>query len=350
MKRLLQGIFLLSLLAGICVPRGFGAPAEGTTSQTLELRGKLLLPPATVRPRRYVTVNLIAVGSPYYSRIFAQPDGRFRFTKLEPGTYTLLFLLPRVGQLSRTVEVTRSFADSKGRVEVQYEFTPEFLVLALRPEDRSTVSVRELKISTRARQEYNKAQARLREKDADRAIQHLERAIEESGEFQEAINSLGTIYFQRKQYTEAEGYFRRALSLDEDSFEPLVNLGGVLLVQGKGSQALEINQRAYDMVPQDALAAAQLGLSYYLAGDYGQAIRYLDQVKQLDPSHFTYPQMTLAQIFLRLGQPDDAVQEITEFLRLHPDSSDADRAHSLQRAAEAAMKRNAPEIPRDTEF
>lgn len=338
MKRLISPILCAFLFLGSLVSSGAAQTERAVPTRRYELRGKLLLPPGTVRPRRWITVNLLAVGSPFYSRAIIQPDGRFRFKDLDPGTYTILFLLPRVGQLTRTVELTQSFADAKGRIEIQFEYTPELLALTLRPDERATVSVRELQISYSARREFEKAQARLRQKDADKAIAHLTKAIEEAPEFQEAINSLGIIYFQRSQYAEAEKYFRMALKFEPDAFEPTVNLGGVLLTQGKGKEALEVNQRAYDTLPQDALASAQLGFSYFLMGDNGQAIRYLEQAKELDPAHFTFPQITLAQIFMRLGQPEDAVEEITEFLRLHPDSAEVERVQKLQQAAEIAIR------------
>jgi tetratricopeptide (TPR) repeat protein len=166
----------------------------------------------------------------------------------------------------------------------------------------------------------------------------------------EAINSLGIIYFQRKQYVDAERYFRKAHSLDDDAFEPLLNLGGVLLTQGKSKEALEVNQRAFQAVPQDALASAQLGLSYFLTGDNGQAIRYLDQAKELDPSHFTFPQITLAQIFMRLGQPEDAIEELEEFIGLHPDAPDIARARDLRQAADEAIRNKQAVEPGRGEF
>ncbi len=307
--------------------------------QQLEFRGQVLFPAGTVPPRRWITVNLLAVGTPFYSRTVAQRDGRFRFKKLDPGSYTLLIAIPRVGVVTRSVEITPSFADAKGRIEHQFEFSAEQLELLLHPENRATVSVRELQISFGARRDFEKAQARLRRKDADGAIAHLESAVEQSPEFLEAINTLGIIYYQRAEYDQAERYFRRALEINADAVEPLVNLGGVLLTQGKSKEAVEVNQRAIEALPHDALTAAQLGFSYYLQGQYGDSIMYLDRAKELDPAHFTSPQLTLAQIFLRLQQAKEAIEELDEFLKLRPDSPDSSKARELrQRALEAIEK------------
>ncbi|MSO19640.1 MAG: tetratricopeptide repeat protein [Acidobacteria bacterium] len=327
--------------AGLVIP--FIAPnilAQGSPRQ-LEFRGQVLFPAGTVPPRRWITVNLLAVGTPYYSRTVAQRDGRFRFKHLDSGSYTLLISIPRVGVVSRSVEITPSFADAKGRIERQFEFTADQLALLLHPENRATVSVRELQISFGARRDFEKAQARLRRKDDGGAIQHLESAVERSPEFLEAINTLGIIYYQRRQYDQAERYFRRALEIDEDAVEPLVNLGGVLLTQGKGKEAIVVNQRAIEALPHDALAAAQLGFSYYLQGEYGDSIMYLDRTKELDPAHFTSPQLTLAQIFMRLQQAENAIEEIDEFLQLRPDSPDSAKARELRQRALEIIERQA---------
>jgi outer membrane protein assembly factor BamD (BamD/ComL family) len=52
------------------------------------------------------------------------------------------------------------------------------------------------------------------------------------------------------------------------------------------------------------------------------------EAKRLDPAHFSRPQWTLAQIYLRTGDPKAAAAELEEFIRLHPDSPDRERARA----------------------
>ena len=93
-------------------------------------------------------------GTPFY---FVKTYSVFpEFKNIEPGTYTIGFSLPRVGQLMRTIELTPSFADAKGKIEKQFEYTPDQLATLIRPEERATVSVRELKISYGSRREFER--------------------------------------------------------------------------------------------------------------------------------------------------------------------------------------------------
>ena len=297
--------------------------AEPNHINGLEFRGEVNLPPKTVPFRRQIFLTLFGVKKPFRGRAWGDSKGRFRFHNLPPGTYTLSIYIPGVGEVLQTVDVTESFADSNGRVEKKFVFDEQALRVHARPLNNATVSVRELSIPYKAWGEFSKAQSRLRARDIEGAIEHMKRAVELAPKFSEALNNLGTIYFQRQDYSTAETYFRKALSAEPNAFEPLVNLGGVLLSLGSAREAMEINQRAHDARPQDSLANAQLGLSYFRLGDFEHAVQYLEQTKFLDPAHFSNPQIALARIYLRRSQYEAAVRELRDFLEQHPDAPEA---------------------------
>ncbi len=321
--RTFLGLWLILCLGG---PAG-SLPAAEPRSPLLEFRGQVLVPPnvVAVSRRNRITLNLFGVTSPFTARTWADGKGRFRFRNLQPATYTLSLYLPGVGEILQTVEITKSFADPKGRVEKKFSFDAETLRARARPVVPATVSVRELSIPSKARREYEKAVSRLRSRDAERAIEHLKRAVELAPQFVEALNNLGTIYFQKRDLGTAENYFRAALQQEPSAYEPLVNLGGVLLNRGRLREALEINRQAQQTRPHDALANVQLGLSYYLLGDSEQATTYLERTEELDPAHFSNPQIPLAEIYLSRSQEAKALQKLQDFLEQHPDSPRAQR-------------------------
>ncbi len=47
---------------------------------------------------------------------------------------------------------------------------------------------------------------------------------------------------------------------------------------------------------------------------------FLLRAKSLDPSHFSLPQLALAEIYLRKGEKRAALLEMEDFLARHPDS------------------------------
>ena len=318
------------------------ALAEVGAKQLLEFRGQVTLPEGTLTRRSRMSVVLVSVDSAFTTQTWADSRGRFKFRKLQPGTYNLSFIVPRHGEIRQTVAVTGSFSDLKGRVEREFVYDEEALEARAIPVPGDLVSVRELSISRKARGEYRKARKRLERRDAEGAIEYLEKAVELAPQFVAALNNLGTIYFQKKEYSRAEHYFREALDQEAEAYQPLINLGGTLLAQGRSREALEINRHTQNARPRDALANAQLGFSYFLLGDYDRALTYLKLTKELDPAHFSGPQVSLAEIHLRRSELTAARRELEEFLEYHPDGPQAEKVRNTIQKIEQAQ-RNTPE-------
>ncbi len=201
------------------------------------------------------------------------------------------------------------------------------------------VSAAELAIPDSALAEYNKAQDALSRRDVDEAVAHLKKAVAIAPQYAAALNSLGTIAYQTRQFKEAEAYFRDSLKQDPGAYSALVNLGGALAAQGKIQESLTVNLEAVRIRPDDALAQSQLGSSYYFLGRLDEAEDHFRRAKALDPSHFSLPQMYLADIYIRRNRVSDAIAEIQEFLRLHPDSEFAPR---MRKALDELRARHSP--------
>lgn len=269
-----------------------------------------------VKPEQPLQVYLQGATTPFNATTETDLNGRFHFRALLTGAYVLT-----VGGLQRTVEVGPSVADSKGRVNVTFDLPdanaePSF-------ERQASVSIRELSIPKEARREYQDAQKALGRRDVSAAVVHLKRALDLAPQFAAAWNHLGTIAYQTGEYVEAEADFRKGLEADPDAYAPLVNLGGVLINLGKWDEALEYNQRAVLKSPNDALANSQLGMVYFHLGALDSAEKYLTAAKQIDPAHFSHPQMLLAEIHLRRNESEAAAEELQDLLKRHPDLPNA---------------------------
>ena len=307
--------------------------------QQLEFKGQVKIPEHTLRRRARILLVLNGVTSSYSGRDWADFDGRFRFHKIKPGAYSLVIYFPGIGQVIQSLDLTRSFSDEKGRIQKQFEFDEKDLHVIMQNAQENTVTVRELSIPWGARVEYEKALVRLEHSDGDGAIQHFEKAVEKAPQFAEALNHIGTIYFQQREFSKAEHYFREALEKDMHAYEPLVNLGGALLALDRPREALAINQHAQNTRPGDPLANAQLGLSYMALGDYERAIECLETTEKLDPAHFTYPQIPLAEIYVHLADRLSAERQLEEFLKVHPDSAQSEK---VRRALDRLRKEGEP--------
>ncbi len=287
-------------------------------ADTFEVRGRLV-------PATQASVSLHGSTSPFHSNTLAGPDGRFRFRKIEQGTYTLIVFIPGQGEVRKTISVGPSTADKKGRVELAVRLDEAKMT----PDRSSVVSVRELAIPQKARDEYRNAGKKLESRDVAAAIAHLQRAVDLAPQFSAAWNFLGTIAYQTQRYADAEKYFLRALEADQNAYEPVVNLGGVYVTIGRFDEAWKYNLNAVLRRPNDALANSQLGMTYFGLGRFDLAEKYLLEAIRLDPAHFSHPQLTLAEIYIRRGDKMRAADMLDDFLRRHPDNPARDSIRTV---------------------
>jgi tetratricopeptide (TPR) repeat protein len=281
-----------------------------------ELSGRIL-------PEGEASVTLYGATHPFTTSTLTDESGRFTIKKLQAATYTISVFLPGHGEARQTIEVGPGSAGARRRVSVTLRLTDaDFDRTALGRQH--AVSRRELTIPEKAVHEYADAQKDLEKHDTAAAEKRLERAVELAPQFASAWNNLGTIAYQTRRFPLAEQRFREALRQDSGAYEPLVNLGGVLVTLHKLDEALEVNVHATLVRPNDALAHSQLGMTYFELGQYDNAVKHLERAQRLDPTHFSHPQLYLAEIHLRRGEKRAAADVMDDFLRRHPDYPQAD--------------------------
>jgi tetratricopeptide (TPR) repeat protein len=284
------------------------ATGAAESKSTFEVRGEIL-------PHAAAAVTLHAVASPFATSTLAGPNGRFRFRNVEAGAYTISVFVPDRGETRMTIEVGSGTAGNKRRIHIQVDTRGE----ALSRERAATVSARELKIPGLARREYEEAGRRVARRNFEGAIASLQRAVEIEPRFAAAWNHLGTIAYQTRRYRDAEDYFRKGIEADPQAYEPVVNLGGVLLNLGNLDEAWKYNVAAVLRRPNDALAQSQLGMTYMLLDKLDLAEKHLLLAVKLDPKHFSHPQLHLAEVYVRKKDLPRAAAQLDSFLRYHPD-------------------------------
>jgi tetratricopeptide (TPR) repeat protein len=277
-----------------------------------DLNGQLA-PPAAA------SVSVFRVASPFTASTLSDDSGRFTFRKLEPGAYTVSVFIPAQGEARQTIEVGPSTADARQRVSLTIRLKDSDFVFADPMRRRLAVSTKQLAIPDKAAREYQDAQKDLARHDAESATRRLERAVELAPQFAMAWNNLGTIAYQTQRYPRAEECFREALRQDPAAYEPLVNLGGVLINLHKLDEAYDYNLHAVLTRPNDALANAQLGMTYFGLKTFDLAEKYFRRAVELDAAHFSHPQLFLAEIHARRGDTRAAAADLENFLQHHPD-------------------------------
>ncbi len=286
--------------------------------QTFELQGEVHAEPGVRLKWARALVTLQGAWTPFTAQTWTDLGGRFRFRKLPAGLYNLTAQFPRRGIRRESVDISASLADDRGRIRHTITLQP------VPAQQTATVSAHQLTIPEKARKEYSRAQKKLSRRKVDQAVAHLEKAVQLAPHFSQALNNLGTIAFQRREFGKARQFFEQALKADPMAYNPLVNLGGALIRLNEFPKALQINRQAVEKRPQDPLAHSQLGRSYMLLGQDEKAVEHLSRTRDLDAGHFSFPRLSLALIHWRNGRREEAVKELEEFLRRHPDAPQAE--------------------------
>lgn len=268
-------------------------------------------------PPDVASVALYRVASPFTATSLSD-DGRFTFKKLEAGAYTVSIFMPAKGEARRTIEVGPGHSVRR-RVSIILDLKDEDFRFQDIVSAHHTVTTKQLALPDKALREYDAAQRDLSKNDHVSAVKRLERSVELAPQFATAWNNLGTIAYQTQKYTRAEECFRRALEQDPRMYEPLVNLGGVLINLRKLDEAYQYNLHAVLRRPNDALANSQLGMTYFAVGNHTAAEKYLRRAIEIDPAHFSHPQLLLAEIHLKRGDKRAAEDVMADFLKRHPD-------------------------------
>jgi tetratricopeptide (TPR) repeat protein len=98
-----------------------------------------------------------------------------------------------------------------------------------------------------------------------------------------AIN-LGTIFYNEKDFVQAEQRYRQAVEADPEYALAFFDLGNVLDEQQRMDEAIEAYQRALALVPQYADAHYTLALAYERIQEPRKALRHWTSYTRLDPT------------------------------------------------------------------
>ena len=117
-----------------------------------------------------------------------------------------------------------------------------------------------------------------------KAIETYEAILSAKPTHAPALINLGTIYYNRREYTAAERLYRDATVADPEYALAFFDLGNVLDEMQRLPEATSAYQRAVALVPQYADAHYNLALAYERQGERRKALRHWVIYVRLDPA------------------------------------------------------------------
>jgi tetratricopeptide (TPR) repeat protein len=183
-----------------------------------------------------------------------------------------------------------------------------------------TISVGELAIPNAARKEFDKATQALQNHNLDEGVSHLKKAIELHDNYPQAYTQLGTAYNQQKKWQDAQGALQKAIQLDPNETDAYFQLGATLNQEKDYAGAEKALKRGFQLVPEPPEGAAvhfELGFACFSQGRWQEAEPQAEKTIAARPD-FALAHWLMAQIMLKKGDGQEAINEFQTYLNLDP--------------------------------
>ena len=179
-----------------------------------------------------------------------------------------------------------------------------------------------------AKKQYEKGTKAQREGKSSEAIEHYEKALAVAPGMYFARNNLGSLYLESQKFGEAEKEFRKVVAENQADANAYFNLGNVYLITGRLNEASDSIQEGFKRQPQSGFGQFLMGSLLITKGDTHQAEqRFRDALKD-DPG-LANAHLALVNLYIRQNRREDAVAELSLFLKQFPDSNFAPHAREL---------------------
>ncbi len=150
--------------------------------------------------------------------------------------------------------------------------------------------------------------------DTDGAMAELQTAIRIQPDSWRSYMQLGSVSYSAGRLPEAIEAYRRASEIQPNDPGPWSGLGAMYQVQGDLSQAIGNYEHAVRL-GANATTYSNLGLLYYSAGRFSDALEAWRQAAGINPNSMLY-RRNMGDAFRRLRKPESAANEYREAVRL----------------------------------
>jgi tetratricopeptide (TPR) repeat protein len=256
--------------------------------------------------------------------------GKFRFAGLARGHYTIAIN-------------ARGFVPAQQQVDSNLVLR-NFLIFELRPEDPDTAALTEVvdaRVPPEALSDFERGRAALHEKNIEKALGYLEKALALYPNYFAAQLLLGTTQMTQRRWDEAETALLRAIELDPKSSIAFISLGEVHRQQQRLDDAEKVLLEGLKLDDNSWQGHFTLGRVYWDTGDFQKSGLHIVRTLQLKPD-LAEARLIAGNLFLKAGMKSNALIEYEEYLKLAPEGDFAGAARELVQKLKRAAGEKRP--------
>ncbi|MHC4911804.1 MAG: sulfatase-like hydrolase/transferase [Planctomycetota bacterium] len=169
--------------------------------------------------------------------------------------------------------------------------------------------------------------------DLDRAVSHLNRAIEVRPDVAKLQHYLGTVLTEQGKFDQGAEHFEKSLQLNPNEFLVHQDLAAVFYKQKKFDQAITHLTEALRLRPDSDKTVRRIGDALAEKGNFRQATKYFQQAVDMNPQDMEN-HSKLASALEFQGRYDEAAKQLRTGIRIMSENGRNDEAVELQKHLE----------------
>jgi tetratricopeptide (TPR) repeat protein len=294
---------------------------------------------ANHQPADHVIVRLRSDKIAFQSETPTDTQGKFVFDGLYPSTYHLTI----EGQGFRPYRSDIDISMSKmayEQITLQLDKEPEARAV---PEEgpAGSLNARIAQIPPAARKEFEAGRRRMKAQDAAGSAQHFQKAIALYPQYAEAYQLLGVVHLEGGELGEAEPELQKAAEIEPHMSTAQFALGICRNEMAKYVEAEAALLRGLALDPESPDGHYELAKTYWALGRWQDAAPHAQKAVTLKPD-VGPPHVLMGDIAMRRRDPQRALKEYQEYLRLDPKGTMATGTQQMVDKIEQALKQPQP--------
>ena len=299
--------------------------ASAQSAHFVRMDGKIsgtVLLKAGNRPASQVAVKLKSHAAGIFRSILTDLEGHFEVKSLPPSTYEIVVDEPGYEQAQASTQLDGSSSE---------------LVLYLKsssvprtPLDAYAVSVRELKIPSKARREYEKGLGSLAKKDIAGSLMHFTKASEAFPDYYEAYYHVGVAETKLGHKDEARRAFQKAIDLSGGRYAwAEFGFGYLLYLEGKSEEAVTIIRRGLEADESSPVGYLVLGMALLRLNRLDEAEKSAHEALLRKPN-FAQAYLVLADVYACRHEYRAQMQDLDVYLKLEPNGEESEHVRQAR--------------------
>ena len=328
-SRFLPAIAVLLFFPAISRAQGGCEPACSLTGSVRSADTRAALPD--------IRIDLVLTQEPGQIVSVGHTDGggRFNFSQLGKGDYTVVLMDPNYEPSSVQVNLYSSRSDI---ILFAKPITPEAAAPTGPP-----ISAHELSMPQKARQTAQEGRRKLYgDRDAQGSLPDFERAIQIAPGYYEVLYERSMANWQLGHFDEAEAGLKKALDMSDQKFgQADIALGAIFNDQQKFADAEAYLHHAVELQSNSWMAQFQLGRALLGLNRLEEAEKCANQAKTLKPDHAAIYSL-LANIHSKMHNQQALVADLTEYIKIDPNSPAGIKAKQWREDVQRSLGESQP--------